>query len=235
MWGRTGICERHKRWRWCGESGGWGESTANSFVGFFGSRVGWVATFGWPLVSRRVWFWHRLRVGHPVGLLFRRRCGDPLFPFPRWLVDAVSGLWKHCAHWVRFCVQMLERDGYSDRMCRIGPGDLQIFGLTLLPLSYRGSEWACCASVLFHEVCARMCLCGLPGWSMQSAVCGGIARIARAGAHKRLTERNGCNEGMCRDPGSNRGPSDLRSDALPTELSRLWLKWWRPLPPCGFA
>ena len=25
----------------------------------------------------------------------------------------------------------------------------------------------------------------------------------------------------CRDPGSNRGPSDLRSDALPTELSRL--------------
>ena len=26
----------------------------------------------------------------------------------------------------------------------------------------------------------------------------------------------------CRDPGSNRGPSDLQSDALPTELSRLW-------------
>ena len=26
---------------------------------------------------------------------------------------------------------------------------------------------------------------------------------------------------LCRDPGSNRGPSDLRSDALPTELSRL--------------
>merc|ERR1712242_568855 len=25
----------------------------------------------------------------------------------------------------------------------------------------------------------------------------------------------------CRDPGSNRGPSDLRSDALPAELSRL--------------
>ena len=28
-------------------------------------------------------------------------------------------------------------------------------------------------------------------------------------------------ESECRDPGSNRGPSDLRSDALPTELSRL--------------
>ena len=26
---------------------------------------------------------------------------------------------------------------------------------------------------------------------------------------------------LCRDPGSNRGPSDLRSDALPAELSRL--------------
>ena len=30
----------------------------------------------------------------------------------------------------------------------------------------------------------------------------------------------------CRDPGSNRGPSDLRSDALPTELSRR---------PCNFT
>ena len=28
----------------------------------------------------------------------------------------------------------------------------------------------------------------------------------------------------CRDPGSNRGPSDLQSDALPTELSRLRIK-----------
>ena len=27
----------------------------------------------------------------------------------------------------------------------------------------------------------------------------------------------------CRDPGSNRGPSDLQSDALPAELSRLML------------
>ena len=29
----------------------------------------------------------------------------------------------------------------------------------------------------------------------------------------------------CRDPGSNWGPSDLQSDALPTELSRLG--YWR--------
>ena len=27
--------------------------------------------------------------------------------------------------------------------------------------------------------------------------------------------------GKCRDPGSNWGPPDLQSDALPTELSRL--------------
>jgi hypothetical protein len=31
----------------------------------------------------------------------------------------------------------------------------------------------------------------------------------------------------CRDPGSNRGPSDLQSDALPTELSRLCLQFRR--------
>ena len=30
---------------------------------------------------------------------------------------------------------------------------------------------------------------------------------------------------MCRDPGLNQGPSDLQSDALPTELSRLARKW----------
>ena len=30
----------------------------------------------------------------------------------------------------------------------------------------------------------------------------------------------------CRDPGSNRGPSDLRSDALPTELSRRMTSFW---------
>ena len=33
-----------------------------------------------------------------------------------------------------------------------------------------------------------------------------------------------CKKAKCRDPGSNRGPSDLQSDALPTELSRLCLK-----------
>ena len=30
---------------------------------------------------------------------------------------------------------------------------------------------------------------------------------------------------ICRDPGSNQGPSDLRSDAFPNELSRLQSAW----------
>ena len=41
----------------------------------------------------------------------------------------------------------------------------------------------------------------------------------------------------CRDPGSNRGPPDLQSDALPTELSRLsqnlTLDSQRPTDPIG--
>ena len=52
------------------------------------------------------------------------------------------------------------------------------------------------------------------------------ARLQLAAAAKQGT--NGCarienpsREMPCRDPGSSRGPSDLQSDALPTELSRL--------------
>ena len=36
-----------------------------------------------------------------------------------------------------------------------------------------------------------------------------------------LNAQRFCAQRKCRDPGSNRGPSDLRSDALPAELSRL--------------
>ena len=34
----------------------------------------------------------------------------------------------------------------------------------------------------------------------------------------------------CRDPGSNRGPSDLQSDALPTELSRQMVEAFHIMP-----
>ena len=33
--------------------------------------------------------------------------------------------------------------------------------------------------------------------------------------------RKNSKQNQCRDPGSNRGPLDLQSNALPTELSRL--------------
>ena len=36
----------------------------------------------------------------------------------------------------------------------------------------------------------------------------------------RFISKNKIMENKCRDPGSNRGPLDLQSNALPTELSR---------------
>ena len=56
-----------------------------------------------------------------------------------------------------------------------------------------------------------------------SPCCAGAPRETRAQTatkHQRQHSR----AQACRDPGSNRGPSDLRSDALPAELSR-------PQPP----
>ena len=40
-------------------------------------------------------------------------------------------------------------------------------------------------------------------------------------ASARPTLKRALYNAICRDPGSNRGPSDLQSDALPAELSRL--------------
>ena len=42
-----------------------------------------------------------------------------------------------------------------------------------------------------------------------------------ANQHRKPDARPNKTAIKCRDPGSNRGPSDLRSDALPAELSRL--------------
>ena len=56
---------------------------------------------------------------------------------------------------------------------------------------------------------------GAAGWQG-----GGVAQCAPR-AHRFMV----CNiSPCCQDPGSNRGPSDLQSDALPTELSRLLLQ-----------
>ena len=39
--------------------------------------------------------------------------------------------------------------------------------------------------------------------------------------NQNITPSNETRQKLCRDPGLNQGPSDLQSDALPTELSRL--------------
>ena len=59
-------------------------------------------------------------------------------------------------------------------------------------------------------------------------VCKGLCSTPRskclywpAFAARRLGRYECTSRRLCRDPGSNRGPSDLQSDALPTELSRL--------------
>ena len=64
------------------------------------------------------------------------------------------------------------------------------------------------------------------------------ARLQLAAAAKQGT--NGCarienpsREMPCRDPGSSRGPSDLQSDALPTELSRLCAMLQMLVTPVG--
>ena len=46
------------------------------------------------------------------------------------------------------------------------------------------------------------------------------SNLAGAYYFVRVTFKNICAQ-KCRDPGSNRGPLDLQSNALPTELSRL--------------
>ena len=114
-------------------------------------------------------------------------------------------------------------------------GDLQIFSLTLSQLSYRGC-WLWVHAPGHHKHCMRQhqwahgalagCLC--PKWQMGSAAgqaapdtlaprrrrpCASCARTAGRADHASEAQ-------FCRDPGSSRGPSDLQSDALPTELSR---------------
>ena len=115
-------------------------------------------------------------------------------------------------------------------------GDRQIFSLTLSQLSYRGC-WLWVHAPGRHKRCMRQhqwahgalagCLC--PKWQMRSAA--GQAALdtlaprrhrPRASCARTAGRAHHASEAQfCRDPGSSRGPSDLQSDALPTELSRL--------------
>ena len=58
----------------------------------------------------------------------------------------------------------------------------------------------------------------IPSSNLGGASFWGIQRIF-------LGERNIGKKQKCRDPGSNRGPLDLQSNALPTELSRQQMPW----------
>ena len=103
-------------------------------------------------------------------------------------------------------------------------GDLQIFGLTLSQLSYRGF----CKNEndkRFHEETRstpKISTLGCTNKETKSSelrhlvMCVYTSDISRASASSHQLVHS-C---VCRDAGSNRGPSDLRSDALPAELSR---------------
>ena len=72
---------------------------------------------------------------------------------------------------------------------------------------------ALCASTMWRCIAAHAMMCSVPAFmcsmtSMRQETCQPM--------HNNMTPVI-----QCRDPGSNWGPSDLRSDALPTELSRL--------------
>ena len=72
---------------------------------------------------------------------------------------------------------------------------------------------ALCASTMWRCIAAHAMMCSVPAFmcsmtSMRQETCQPM--------HNNMTPVI-----QCRDPGSNWGPSDLRSDTLPTELSRL--------------
>ena len=112
--------------------------------------------------------------------------------------------------------------------------DLQIFGLTLSQLSYRGSCVSRLKDIKFLRSGSHAKQ-ALPSTARYSKGHGlqangpGHGRI-RASVSGRLFSGHdilACSarrHQACRDPGSNRGLSDLRSDALPAELSRLMPK-----------
>ena len=89
-------------------------------------------------------------------------------------------------------------------------GDLQILGMTLSQLNYRG-----------HTGMATLATNRKPANRMHKPApkrnCANTctSKCPTPQAQHQVTSKN-----ACRDPGSNRGPSDLRSDALPAELSR---------------
>ena len=60
-----------------------------------------------------------------------------------------------------------------------------------------------------------------------------VAAAAKQGTNGCARVENPSKQMPCRDPGSSRGPSDLQSDALPTELSRLCVMLQMLVTPVG--
>ena len=60
-----------------------------------------------------------------------------------------------------------------------------------------------------------------------------VAAAAKQGTNGCARIENPSKQMPCRDPGSSRGPSDLQSDALPTELSRLCVMLQMLVTPVG--
>ena len=85
-------------------------------------------------------------------------------------------------------------------------GDLQIRGLTRSQLSYRAPATQQRRQRLVYRQRLPFLLQG--GAAQKNVHWEGDSEKLRSARKK------------CRDPGSSRGPSDLQSDALPTELSR---------------
>ena len=108
-------------------------------------------------------------------------------------------------------------------------GDLQIFSLTLSQLSYRGLEAGEFAMTLTdragnacntHHTSKLGRRLHRPHTSSPMIYIHIIHPVNLYTHHQCSTFTMIIME-SCRDPGSNWGPSDLQSDALPTELSRL--------------
>ena len=104
----------------------------------------------------------------------------------------------------------------------------QAWEACMMPLHYVcGYFWRVCVSlyVIYCIECVQASLCVINFTRYILCVCMFVCVLGR----DMLVRPRGCRphggsphlETKCRDPGSNRGPSDLRSDALPTELSRL--------------
>ena len=79
-------------------------------------------------------------------------------------------------------------------------------------------DLGCCALLLLAQISARPALRLLP-WTLVAAC---LCRRCLSGGDKASAALTPANA-LCRDPGSSRGPLDLQSDALPTDLSRLLL------------